>query len=579
MNANKLWLWLLVSTMTVAALALSSSGCGDDDDDNQGDDDQDDDADDDTDDDVSDDDTILDEVDHLTMTVTGSPAQADGADIVTVTVTAEDADGNPVPGAQLALFYRVAGFESTELTYDDPGDGAFTATLTSIGALTYFLFAEDAAGHEASAEAVFNPGAPASIELEVPMATISEKGDLSTAATITVRDEYDNPVEVEMTDLDLMSTVGTVGEVTQDAERPYYYVTVTDSTYELGQLTAGLTGTSLKTSRPLLFPPTVLSGADGGLPNPGFPADSFFDVYFTVNVPDGQGPLGSFIAAISFDESHLDFIHETPDPTSGCVIDYVTENPGLLSIGGTCEGGVSGSITPVSLRFGATSPEASGEIQIADLQLRCPLGELFSPYDWMTTWAPSFIWPFKAKESRTIHVHIWTQPGHATADAIQTDIDAANLALWFNGLICSCDYFYQIEAEITELTEAQWAAIAGADGQVTADERRVADDANGGDTYDSDAYNVYYGSIRDQNTTGVTNHTSHAAFVDNADDPADNLTLIHEVGHLVTGDIKDSDNDPDHQGSQNAGNLYNYDDTGSAMTADQCEQFPANPLK
>ncbi|MHA1568295.1 MAG: hypothetical protein ACTSXZ_02395, partial [Alphaproteobacteria bacterium] len=225
-------------------------------------------------------------------------------------------------------------------------------------------------------------------------------------------------------------------------------------------------------------------------------------------------------------------------------------------------------------RFWSLNPGAEGRVRLSGIYMLRGAYYIYTSPDWLENWADHFVWPVEFKAARNIDVHLWLAPGSVTEAGAQADVEQANEIMNLNARRDACALFYNYQTTITQLTEDQWAQIAGADGVVNAAERAVAAEANGGATYDGSADNVYYGGLFEEGVPGLMDLTGEAGFVD----PAGSETgraLARVLGQLVTGGaIHDTHADTENQGAKQPQNLYNPFDPGDRLTADQCGLFP-----
>jgi hypothetical protein len=516
-------------------------------------------------------------VHHLEIDIEGSPAAADGVEAVNVVVTAFDSGGSPTPEAELLDLYLLAGFEPRPVRYDTNGDGTFTATLTSKVAGSRDLRVEDVEGHVASETVSFLAGPPAAMEIvSLPTATVSAGGDRDfvTTATIVLRDDNNNPVEVAPEDLSATADAGIVGDVVQDPDHPYYRVDVTSPVYAFGALfvtySEGL-ASPLQAEAPLFFPPaTIRTGTpEGG--RPGIETGGVIDIFFEVNVPGGIDSIDYFDARILFDNTILDY----DDPVElgeDCTMDYAMSYGYAVEFGGTCPD-FTGTTIPFSFGLEPLFSDVEEPMILDDILYTDEDGNSLSPTDFSTEWSPHLIYTLTTKQKKTLPVQVWVQPGHATTEGVKKDIDQANDLLALNAKRGACALFYVLEPTVTVLSDAEWAELAGANHAMDVLERRDAHLANGGGTYDDGAYNVYYGDIDAEGVGGTYDPTSPAAFVDNGDDVG-NLVFAHELLHLMADDLLDATEDTLDEGAGYPGNLFNLDDVGMNLTSEQCALLP-----
>lgn len=580
----KTWLILLL----IASLSLPLLACDDDDDDDDdstpadddtGDDDTIDDdlldddtvADDDTvDDDVTDDDTSSPQI-HLEMEIIGSPAVADGSEEVNVIVRALDELDQPVPEVELAHFYWVAGFSTGEVTYESTGESEYTAVLTATCSVEMQLRAADEAGHTADGSIQWLAGEPASLDLSVPKATV-DGSVLATQSRIILRDSFFNPAAAETADIELTPSCGAAGTVTTEPDLPYYQAELTSPGYAIGTLSAALAESDIEDEQLLVFPPQCLHTGDEEQDFPGVKNFGVIEVYFRIEVPEGMGPLDTYFGNIFFDHWELAYLNYVDEPDDPC--DFTVQDipfvPGSLSHGGECAG-ADGTIKAGRLRFWSFTPDSRPLVRMSGIYMINGASYFYTSPDWIENWAEHFEWPVQFKGTRRFDLRVWVAPGAASAAEMQADVEQADEIMAHNARRDVCPWFFKYQAEVTLLTEGQWAQIAGDDGLVDAGERGAIEQANGGETYDSSAYNVYVGGIFEQNAVGVTDQQSEACFVA-ADQDERARTLARELGRLIA-DVPAAWDDEENLGAKNPQNLYNPLDPGILLSPAQCELF------
>ena len=189
------------------------------------------------------------EPDSIDVETVTDEAVADGDDTVAFTVTVEDEFENPVGGVTVettddgeAIDYD--GDDSQET--DDDGQVTVTATATTAQEVL-FTFEEQSEELSEGANATFVAGAPAGISFDADPAdeTVTADGEESITYTVTVEDEFENPVEGVAVDAD--ATDGTAIELNDDGE------TTTETTNATGHVTVEATSTTAQDAVEITF--------------------------------------------------------------------------------------------------------------------------------------------------------------------------------------------------------------------------------------------------------------------------------------------------------------------------------------
>jgi len=506
-------------------------------------------------------------------------AIADGQEQITVTISALDDQGQPVADAQLTeLYLSVGGRYVQELPYESDGQGVFTTVITSTFAHQHTVVAIDEQQRVYQTNIDFIPGEPAQVQLKISEAKATSNGPMEASATITIQDEHGNPVNVDPSLIYLESTVGEVSTV--EPSGTGYAASLTADDYLLGDVTAYY-GADLFAIAEVAFPPVVLRGGEADHHQPAVRVGEQLAVYPVIQIPESFGSLSYFTMDLELDDTETQLVDFESLSNSGCMVEWVEPIVGpdgtMITLGGFCEGLVSGEVAPVKLNF---SHEQAREISIKvdGVTLYDSEYKEHTPKQYLAMWnamLERLTW-FRWKEERTIKVKLWLAPNHAKPSDIQEDLTQAQLIFTLNALRCTCEYFVKLDVEKKQLEEDEWKQIAGDDQKINATERGGAKAVNGGKFYDGKRYNIYYGQILGS-ALGVTNHGSKACFVDSTVDP-DNRTMAHELGHLVSGKGKVLDQGKPGaaaQGGNDEQNLYHYDETGDLLTKKQCDEITA----
>lgn len=153
---------------------------------------------------------------------TPGTATADGVDPSTVTVTLRDANGNLVTDAgPVVTVTTTRGFLTT---VDDNGDGTYTATLTSTEAGPATVgFTVENGGTGPTTTVTFLPGEADATQSQIAATPtqIAADGVSTSAVVVTLRDTNGNDLTEGGNDVELATTGGTLGDVTDNDDGTY----------------------------------------------------------------------------------------------------------------------------------------------------------------------------------------------------------------------------------------------------------------------------------------------------------------------------------------------------------------------
>ncbi|HET9383659.1 MAG TPA: invasin domain 3-containing protein, partial [Gemmatimonadales bacterium] len=155
-------------------------------------------------------------VDGAQSTLTAAPASITaGSDVATITVTARDQFGNPVPGATVVVAATGAGITLVQPGVTSVG-GVTTATLSATGAGAKVISASIAGtGVTQTATVLVTPAgvsAEQSTVTAAPGTIVASSGSGSTTVTVAARDAFGNPIQDATV---VLAATGTGNTVTQ----------------------------------------------------------------------------------------------------------------------------------------------------------------------------------------------------------------------------------------------------------------------------------------------------------------------------------------------------------------------------
>jgi hypothetical protein len=357
------------------------------------------------------------------------------------------------------------------------------------------------------------------------------------------------------------------------------------------------------------YPPIDIFVADSAdLPSSGFPAESFFDVYFKIpKTPDPEG-WGTLIGSVIVDQKTGVIFNQCAVLDNDFVVECTPRDsgvPDMLQIVFTAtytSGGVIADTIPFTMSFQAPDVDPLATEPLTS-KFFIDYIDLFTPggISIFTNWGDFMFlmnWDWLFKPTKTLNMHVWIVEGEATQAQVQADVDTFENGFNSNAFSCSCGFFIDVHVTFHTITKSDWKKIdQDNDGLDRYDRNKDGDYADDGDNNDLfnamnlDYYepdmdgkteNVYYvPSIRNTSSSGgtvigMTFSPNGQVAVNNSAD-SDNLTLFHEKVHEMDYrddgdfDVDDSpDDDKNAQGAQNPGNIMNYGNMGTNLTPTQC---------
>lgn len=165
------------------------------------------------------------------FTATGSPAPADGAAAITLSLSLRDAHGNRIGNAAVALSASGTGHTFTPASGTTASDGAFTSALTSTRAEAKTVTVTSGA-FAMQALVVFTAGAASATHstLGVTGSPAVADGVQALTLTFTARDAFDNAVPAVAVSLAVSGTSNTLAASSGSTDAQGRFVTTLTST-------------------------------------------------------------------------------------------------------------------------------------------------------------------------------------------------------------------------------------------------------------------------------------------------------------------------------------------------------------
>ncbi|MCD6283397.1 PKD domain-containing protein [bacterium] len=346
----------------------------------------------------------------------------------------------------------------------------------------------------------------------------------------------------------------------------------------------------------------------------GMPAESFFDVFFDLRIPDGfpNGWQSFELELVWPTDAPITYVSHQSELGNVTLVPSLPEDDGMgwwhLNVGG---GTIDltewfGEETVFSVRFDtlAVSDPTEYSIGLVPFSLTMQDGGGMYIYQDAMGFEGFYDFYFQIKPTKTLNMHVYRVEGAATDEEIQEDVQAAEDMFNLNALMCTLGFYVDFNLTITTIPTADWNQIDedgdGLDRYDANGDGDYADDGDNNDLFNAmlhDYYdvspnteNVYYVPGIRGGALGTTYWPNSQVAVDNSADP-DNLTLAHEKVHEMDlrkdgdFDVKDGadmngtkdgiqrDATAEGQGAYEPGNIMNYDDTGPLLSGTQAAEL------
>ncbi len=505
-----------------------------------------------------------------------------------ITVYAYDAEGGLASGANISLFYSIPSARDewgVPLQLVDQGDGTYTSSLPSQWAGTYTLTASvDGTDIGASSDAAFVPGEVSRVVI-TPTSPRPASPWYTSMFTFYFVDQYGNIVPGDLVNPQVESTFGLVGQTSPLQAHPggTFSVSLDADNWGTSQVTVSDGNSGVSASDEIEFTTTYVA-LSHDLVEPTVEFTSFEDLEFVssgdsqsisldigIFFPASLGTLGQYAMKVEYDSSILEFVGITdPDPTDNFEAPEVSTTDNVLSLNQT------GSTTWVGVSVATLQFNISEWAESMWENLKEKAGKLITWVEnlWDSLTQPAeptpgtVVMDGKVFKKLFIPLKIWIVDGSGVSeDAARSDAERAEEMFNKNAKACRLKYWYVFLVEINHISEDEWNTKAGADGQLTDEERDNLSRQNRYGRW----INVYY--VPDnalEGALGLWDRSENAIFIDdNAD--FDNRTLGHELVHeLSKSAVKDSPADnASAQGGRDDNNIMNYDNTGDDISEEQ----------
>ncbi|MCC5941396.1 MAG: T9SS type A sorting domain-containing protein, partial [Balneolaceae bacterium] len=300
--------------------------------------------------------------DFTTIEANPTSILADGESTSAITVTLRNENDETVGRGGFEVTLAATAGSLGDIT--DNGDGTYTAILTSsteeeIALITGTVEGEDIAD-DAEVEFFLPQPSPDFTTITASPTTIAADGESTSAITVTLRDENDEPVTRGGFDIELFTTAGTLSNITDNGDGTYTATLTSSTEEETAVITGTLEGEDINDTSKVNFE------LDPVVPSPEFT--------IIISDPDNipaDGESQSSITVILFDENN------EPITEGGFCssIELFTTDGSIGSIAdngdGTCEATLTSSTDPgtavITGTLGGENIEDDAEVEFTAL--------------------------------------------------------------------------------------------------------------------------------------------------------------------------------------------------------------------
>ncbi|MBW7475600.1 S-layer homology domain-containing protein [Paenibacillus oenotherae] len=290
---------------------------------------------------------------------------ADGTSQTTVSVKLKDAQGNALTTGGAAV--TIASTLGAVGAVTDHNNGTYTATLTAPVTVGTGTISASVGGSAlaATASVQFVPGAPspATSTVETGVAALTADGTSQTTVSVKLKDAQGNALTTGGATVVIVSTLGTVGAVTDHNNGTYTATLTAPVTVGAGTISASVGGSTLAATASVQFVPGAPSPATSTVEtgDAALTADGTSQTTVSVKLKDAQGNALTTGGATVVIVSTLGTVGAVTDHNNGT---YTATLTAPVTVGaGTISASVGGSeitaTTSVQFVPGASSPVTS----------------------------------------------------------------------------------------------------------------------------------------------------------------------------------------------------------------------------
>ncbi len=566
---------------------------------------------------------------EIELSLNKTSIAANGSSTLEITAKVFDENENPISNKTLSANISGGIDYHEELEMMETSTGTYTATFNTKLAMDYSVHIEDKNGNSSETKKfTATPGTLDHVEVIDISHPYQNKKHNQAFIKVASKDKYENTIPYSSVNntLDAITTFGNT-YITHD-ENGIFTIELTSSDWGIAEVSIRDKKSAailLNIPTKIYFLPLQINMQKGISKTTEKTVSAPIYIYF----PTTNGSLGSYSFAINYDPAKLNFStiedldtndgfsapHYEADRLNGIIyisqtnskpnedisqdigigkifFDVISAGEGSIQLQDIVLKDTQGEEKSYYEKFagviGQTVDEAAAAIKAAkDLAVEtgtavvdATSSAIDSALDGITKW-----W-YNIKGDKEICIDAFTFPnGNTTPQQVRQDAAWATLIFSKIADSCNCNFFINVRVNsITNLTAANWNTVdANGDNNIDVAELETLGanhPATGQTASGNKCTPIYYVPGIDGADQGWSWESQPAAglnqsgiAIDQSAD-ADNRTLAHELSHQFSeGEIKDPNNPPVSaiQGSDTAGNLMNYNNTGDVLTKEQCK--------
>jgi len=519
------------------------------------------------------------------LSITSSSSTTVGS-VNSIVVSAYDAEGNPVSGANLSLCYTMSDVKDpwvSGVALVDRGDGTYVGNLSSERAGSYQLVALAEDGTiKTTKDVEFKPGGAANVEISF---TSPEPNSTYYTSTLTFyfTDQYGNLVPQEEVEPHVETTFGEVGELQWNADDTCS-VDLNAENWGTAEVTVSDNNTGVSASEEIEFTP-IHAELSYDLVKPVIEFASLENLEFIsmgdnqllsldigIFFPPSLGTLGGYEVKVEYDNSILK-VEEVidPDPTDNLEAPewWICDNNIYLT--------QFGSAAQPAVQIATVHFSIWESVKNVWENLKEKAGKIITWVEnlWNKLWEPVAIPPGTVVENGKVFkklfipLKIWIVDNVRDEENVRKIAEITENIYNMNALRCRFKYWFVYLVEINHISENEWNSkvptghIEGDDNTdpwypepAAENQRKKLVEQNKWERW----VNVYW--LPDNAFGEFGWYKDNVIFIDNAWEGKDNhITLAHELAHLLSGGkVEDPTSATGKsQGADNYCNLMAYD--------------------
>ena len=472
------------------------------------------------------------------------------------------------------------------LSLNKVGTGLYKASFGSLGAGNYKITAKNlTSGASKSLNLAVIPQLFDHVEI-IDIQYPYQTGEANKASVlVTMKDAYENVIPYSsLNTLNAASSLGST-KISHD-DYGVFTVDITADDWGIADLAIKKDNNVVDTSVQIPFWPVQIGmpkGIDVGVGQIAVPIYVFY--------PESKGNFGSFDVILNTELEGMTYLDiEDPIPNDNFATPVVTIGDGAIRVSQTAKEDVaSDELVPVGTMLFQVNSLGTGTISVDEAVLQNTAGEeqgYLEKFTGLIDDAGNAIgdaiggvmdsywkWYYKIKDQKDVCLDIYIFPGSDVAvDDVNSDVLNANIIFSKIAASCNCNFILNFVIDnIVNLSAADWTAVdLNHDNDL--DENELNNLVNSHPAGNK-CLPIYYVPQIDGGDLGWSwEGSSEGVSIDNHGAP-DRRTLAHELAHQISqSEVRDPNHPPTSttQGADTAGNLMNYNNTGDALTINQC---------